>query len=136
MLKEAGAQILDDDHEWVRKHEGKYWTKNAKKMGWQKSVLLGLNADRLGTPRERMKWKAVQLAWIYGIGVEEVLGEGRRKIAFRPKIRFYLWLRAKGLSFPQIGALVGRDRTSVQHLIRQAGRYGLKNLMEKENEQG
>lgn len=136
MLKELSWERLEDDGDWVKKHQGAMWTKNARKMNRFKSTLLDVCSNRLGTPRERMKWKATQIANLYGIGVAEVLGEGRRKIAFRPKIRFYYWLRGQGMSFPRIGRIAGRDHTSVQHLMKRADAYGLGHLMEKKDVKG
>lgn len=121
-----------EDYAFIEANKNKPWKRDSHWVNKGKSVLLAVKANPRGTPRQRMKWKAQQLAELYTVSVEEVLGEGRRKLAMKAKVRFYIWLREKKkFSYPQIGRLVGRDHTSVMHLIGQARRYGVKRFWEE-----
>jgi chromosomal replication initiation ATPase DnaA len=50
-----------------------------------------------------------------------LLGRCRTMSVGRARNALYAALRAAGLSYPEIGALLGRDHTTVMHGVRKAG---------------
>lgn len=54
-----------------------------------------------------------EAAELYHVRPEEILGRGRSKSIARARHSVFLSLRVRGLSYPEIGRLMGRDHTTV-----------------------
>jgi chromosomal replication initiation ATPase DnaA len=52
---------------------------------------------------------------LYGVGVEQVLSNSREDRVVKARQAACWLMRGFGLSFPRIGAIVGRDHTTVMH---------------------
>lgn len=61
---------------------------------------------------------AESVASRHHITVGEMLGRRRTTQIVRARQEFYVALRRKGFSYPEIGRIVGRDHTTVLHACR------------------
>lgn len=74
---------------------------------------------------ERMQQRGVydlveHIAYKHGYLVCEVLARSRKRPVVAARRAVCVALRARGLSLPVIGALIGRDHTTVLHALRTA----------------
>lgn len=65
------------------------------------------------------------------VALFEVLGGGRDASTTEARRACAAYLRAKGLSLPRIGKLIGRDHTSVRVMLQPAEERAARNLVKK-----
>jgi chromosomal replication initiation ATPase DnaA len=55
---------------------------------------------------------------LYGVEVESILSDDRGPLAVRARHAVCWLLRERGMSFPEIGKVIGRDHTTVMYACR------------------
>ncbi len=76
---------------------------------------------------ERLRMRGVyelvtDTAYSHRVSLSEVLSKSRKRPIAAARRAVCVALRARGLSLPEIGALIGRDHTTVLHSLRVAER--------------
>lgn len=72
---------------------------------------------RTATPNDAVRIMLAKIAPILGVKAEAVLGGSRENDAVEARCVIAMALRRKGHSFNQIGVRLGRDHSSIKHLI-------------------
>lgn len=57
-----------------------------------------------------------------GVEIQDILGQSRQKKIAQARIAVYRELRAMGYSFPEIGAAMSRDHTTVLRTLQNSGK--------------
>lgn len=70
------------------------------------------------TPRERRIFELDPIAEAYGLTVQQVLVRSRARRLVNARRDMARHLRDKGLTLPEIGRFLGRDHTTILHLLR------------------
>lgn len=65
-------------------------------------------------------WAVARVADLTGVPVADITGRSRFREHFRARRMVCLDLRARGWSYKRIGMLLGRDHTTIGHVIRSA----------------
>lgn len=74
----------------------------------------------LAQGRKNLVAIAVEVANSKGLTFEEMMADTRQRDVAWPRQEFMLAAHREGYSMPEIGALIGRDHTTVLHGIRAA----------------
>lgn len=70
------------------------------------------------TPRQRTLDRIALIAAKHRLNVDQIMSSDRRYRTSRARQEVMWTFRQDGWSFPKIGALVGRDHTTVMHGVR------------------
>lgn len=84
------------------------------------------------TPSDTARGLAIRIARAHGVRSEDVLGPSRHPHLVAARRDLYAALRAKGWSYPAIGAFVGgRDHTTVMYALASDEKRAAKRLARK-----
>jgi len=70
------------------------------------------------TPREKNIQLIRDIASQHKVTFRDVMGPDRHRYIIMARFKCYRALRQRGLSYPQIGAIMNRDHTAIIHGIR------------------
>lgn len=66
------------------------------------------------------RWAIAQASAKTGVSPAEIVGRSKARREFHARRMVCLDLRARGWSYARIGALLGRDHTTIIHAVRSA----------------